>query len=445
MEAILAGMVEGVLVVNEQGRLQLVNDAARRMLQLEDGRDRPALPRDRSAIRTSPTQIADALRGRAAATAELTLTRDPGRTYRCARRAGRSPGGSGAVLVLHDITDLRRADRIRRDFVANVSHELRTPLTAIRGYVEALLDGGARADADARGFLEIIARHTPPHGAAGQGSAAPGAARRRAGAARPRGMPPARRSLFTASRPSSRPRVEARRQQIVDRPSRRTRDRVAADPAKLHDVLRNLVRERDQLRARGHDHRDDGDASRRRGPSDLVSPTGPGHSRGGSAGGSSSASTASTRHARARDPGGTGLGLAIVKHLVEPARRRRRAPPTGDGGGAIFTCATAGQAWRTAEACQLRSRRRYGATVAMSRSARTAAITRPRESSAPRPRRSGGHAPAHGGQPRVAPTPTMAPVMVCVVLTGTPRQRGGEQRHAPRRSRRRSRRPAAAW
>ncbi len=44
------------------------------------------------------------------------------------------------MLVLHDITDLRRADRVRRDFVANVSHELRTPLTAIRGYVEALID-----------------------------------------------------------------------------------------------------------------------------------------------------------------------------------------------------------------------------------------------------------------------------------------------------------------
>ena len=67
--------------------------------------------------------------------------------------------GPGAVVVLHDITDLRRADRIRRDFVANVSHELRTPLTAVRGYVEALLDGGDDAD-EARRFLEIIARHT---------------------------------------------------------------------------------------------------------------------------------------------------------------------------------------------------------------------------------------------------------------------------------------------
>ena len=65
------------------------------------------------------------------------------RRARGSRVAG--AGGGGAVLVLHDITDLRRADQIRRDFVANVSHELRTPLTAIRGYVEALLDDPADA------------------------------------------------------------------------------------------------------------------------------------------------------------------------------------------------------------------------------------------------------------------------------------------------------------
>src|SRR6185369_1796009 len=64
-----------------------------------------------------------------------------------------------AVVVMHDITDLRRADQIRRDFVANVSHELRTPLTAIRGYVEALSEGDADSDETQR-FLEIITRHT---------------------------------------------------------------------------------------------------------------------------------------------------------------------------------------------------------------------------------------------------------------------------------------------
>src|SRR5206468_11509886 len=65
----------------------------------------------------------------------------------------------GAVLVLHDITQLRRLERTRRDFVANVSHELKTPLTAIQGFAETLL-GGALEDAEnGRRFLEIIRSH----------------------------------------------------------------------------------------------------------------------------------------------------------------------------------------------------------------------------------------------------------------------------------------------
>ena len=64
------------------------------------------------------------------------------------------------MLVLRDITDLRRADQVRRDFVANVSHELRTPLTAIRGYVEALQDSPGSPAEQTRQFLEIIDRHS---------------------------------------------------------------------------------------------------------------------------------------------------------------------------------------------------------------------------------------------------------------------------------------------
>ena len=60
--------------------------------------------------------------------------------------------------MLHDITELKRADQMRRDFVANVSHELRTPLTAIRGYVEALSDDDTNPD-ESRRFLDIIMRH----------------------------------------------------------------------------------------------------------------------------------------------------------------------------------------------------------------------------------------------------------------------------------------------
>jgi two-component system phosphate regulon sensor histidine kinase PhoR len=63
-------------------------------------------------------------------------------------------------MVLHDVTELRRLERVRTEFVANVSHELRTPLTAIRGYLETLLEGGLDEGDNARRFLEIVSRHT---------------------------------------------------------------------------------------------------------------------------------------------------------------------------------------------------------------------------------------------------------------------------------------------
>jgi two-component system phosphate regulon sensor histidine kinase PhoR len=65
----------------------------------------------------------------------------------------------GAIAILHDITDLERLERVRKDFVANVSHELRTPLTAIRGYAETLLEGALEDDENNRRFLEIIKAH----------------------------------------------------------------------------------------------------------------------------------------------------------------------------------------------------------------------------------------------------------------------------------------------
>jgi two-component system phosphate regulon sensor histidine kinase PhoR len=66
------------------------------------------------------------------------------------------PQSRGALAILHDVTQLERLERVRRDFVANVSHELRTPLTAIRGYAETLLDGGLEDLQNNRRFVEII-------------------------------------------------------------------------------------------------------------------------------------------------------------------------------------------------------------------------------------------------------------------------------------------------
>jgi two-component system phosphate regulon sensor histidine kinase PhoR len=71
----------------------------------------------------------------------------------------RAAGANGAVLVLHDITELRRLERVRRDFVANVSHEFKTPLTAIQGFAETLLNGALDDKANRKRFVEIIREH----------------------------------------------------------------------------------------------------------------------------------------------------------------------------------------------------------------------------------------------------------------------------------------------
>src|SRR3954462_10181508 len=158
MEAILAGMVEGVIVVDPQGKLQLVNDAARQMLKLEDAWiGRPYVETIR--LPAIAELVAAVLVGRSPDALQLSPPRDPSRTIMARAAPAAGAVSHGVILVLLDITELRRADQIRRDFVANVSHELRTPLTAIRGYVEALADGDADED-ERRRFLAIIARHT---------------------------------------------------------------------------------------------------------------------------------------------------------------------------------------------------------------------------------------------------------------------------------------------
>jgi two-component system phosphate regulon sensor histidine kinase PhoR len=68
--------------------------------------------------------------------------------------------GIGAVVVLNEVTELRRLEQVRRDFVSNVSHELKTPVTSIKGFVETLLDGAMNDPQEARRFLEIVARQS---------------------------------------------------------------------------------------------------------------------------------------------------------------------------------------------------------------------------------------------------------------------------------------------
>ena len=236
MGAILAGMVEGVLVVDRQGRLQLVNRAAQDMLRV----DAAATSRSYLEVIRHPdvaAQLTRALRGDEVGSQEVSLARDPGRTFMARAAPVSGTGGGGAVLVLHDITDLRRADQIRRDFVANVSHELRTPLTAIRGYVEALLDDPADADSTHK-FLEIIARHTTR-----MERLVKDLLRLARLDARQEALEMARcdmRQLFGGVIADLSPAIEAKGQRVaIEVPVEAAQ--VDGDPAKLHDIVRNLV------------------------------------------------------------------------------------------------------------------------------------------------------------------------------------------------------------
>jgi two-component system phosphate regulon sensor histidine kinase PhoR len=326
MEAILASMIEGVLVVNEQGRLQLVNDAARRMLKLEkESIDRSYI----EAIRHPGIveHIGMALRGEDTDGLELSVTRDTTRVL-IARVAPVVAAGRGAVLVMHDITELRKADQVRRDFVANVSHELRTPLTAIKGYAEALLDDPDDADAREK-FLDIIHRHATRMERLVKDLLR--LARLDAGQESVEFAPCDVDSLLRGIAHDFEP-IAAQKQQTIGVNVSPDASMLTTDAAKLHDIARNLIENAVNYTPDGGAI--DVHASILDGKFQLtVSDTGHGITPDDL--GRVFERFYRVDKSRTR-PGGTGLGLSIVKHLVQVLHGEVTAANAG-GGGAIFT------------------------------------------------------------------------------------------------------------
>jgi two-component system phosphate regulon sensor histidine kinase PhoR len=159
--AMLISMVEGVMVLDYRGIVLQVNPALERMLNVS-GSD--ARSRNYTEVIRHPQLIeltSTVLKTRMGQGDEITLAP----TGQCLQVEASVAGGQReneacVVLVFHDITELRRLEKIRKDFVANVSHELRTPLTSIKGYVEALLDGGKDDPKTTTDFLEIILKQS---------------------------------------------------------------------------------------------------------------------------------------------------------------------------------------------------------------------------------------------------------------------------------------------
>jgi two-component system phosphate regulon sensor histidine kinase PhoR len=156
LEAILESMQEGVMVTAADGTVQLANGALREMLGVgEDAVGRPPLQVVRNAALFELVEEARAA-GRAASR-EIELFADARRQI-MGRASPLAPGG-GVVAVLFDVTELRRLETVRRDFVANASHELRTPVASIRAASETLA-GGAMDDPEAAPeFVAIIGRN----------------------------------------------------------------------------------------------------------------------------------------------------------------------------------------------------------------------------------------------------------------------------------------------
>jgi len=316
-----------VLVLDRQGRVQLVNRAAQEMLTV----DASAVGRRYLEVIRHPdisAQLTAALRGGEVDAHELPLGRDSSRVFVTRAAPVSASGGGGAILVLHDISDLRRADQVRRDFVANVSHELRTPLTAIRGYVEALLDEPPD-EQQTRNFLEIVARHS-----ARMDRLVTDLLRLARLDARqePLDIAPCSLEQIFSSVVNDLSQIIAAKTQHVTTAVAPEACTISADPAKLHDIVRNLVEnavnyspERADIHIEARQV--DGQAAI------TVSDSGPGIPP-------SDLSRVFERFyrvdkARSR-PGGMGLGLAIVRHLVELHGGRATAENRPEGG-ARFT------------------------------------------------------------------------------------------------------------
>jgi two-component system phosphate regulon sensor histidine kinase PhoR len=159
LETVLEAMVEGVIAVDDQERVLLANHAAFCLLDTTPtamvGRpiwEALRQPRIDALVR-------QALHGESPQRFEFQVMRSQNTISAVVSRLPGEPC-PGAVLVLHDVTELRRLERLRREFVANVSHELKTPLTSIAAYAETLLDGALDDPAHNKQFVQCIEEQT---------------------------------------------------------------------------------------------------------------------------------------------------------------------------------------------------------------------------------------------------------------------------------------------
>ncbi len=157
LEAVFLSMFDGVMVIDHKGVIILINQTLKKFLSVEqETAGRKPLEVIRNMEIQEMAENILALKSRFESR-EITVSFPEEKILLVhATPVSRDNRVDGAVLVFHDITELRRLERVRREFVANVSHELRTPVSTIRGYAETLLEGALEDKAHAKEFLRII-------------------------------------------------------------------------------------------------------------------------------------------------------------------------------------------------------------------------------------------------------------------------------------------------
>jgi two-component system phosphate regulon sensor histidine kinase PhoR len=301
LATVAEGLTQGVIAVDAEHRIELLNDAARKML------DVTSTPVGEPLIEfVRVPQVFELIRNDEAAAAEVQLATGARALIRVARKFG----GEGRVLLLEDVTAMRRLETVRRDFVANVSHELRTPVAVIRANAETLLAGAKDDPAMASKLIDGL--HRNAERLARILADLLDLSRLDAGQYRLEiGAVPARAAIDQALTAVE---TAAAKRGVTVEVVAPAELAVAADPKALDQILVNLIDNAVKYtRPEGHVWalaRPDGGAVRIE-----IRDDGPG---------------IADKHrervferfyradpSRSREAGGTGLGLSIVKHLVE--------------------------------------------------------------------------------------------------------------------------------